>query len=274
MAQKLLTVNPAKVTTPKGVYPRRRMPVETDVQHLRGLNGNWHTKPVTANGGKVLVDGAHRLLAATLDGLTKVEVLDIGKATDDEILKMAIERNATHGKQLTMTEKQDMAVKLVGDMTAAKLCALLGVADRTMSRWLSAAKDERKINATAKARKLLDKGKSMTAIAKELGVARGTLQGWLKENPQEEEATTTSKPAKSSSSRSSKKTEPATTEIKASELLDETQALIATIGLGIVTECKAAVKGENPDGLHWTDVAVLVMKEVRNNFPAKASKAA
>ena len=275
MAQKILTVNPAKVAVPKGLYPRRRMPVETDVQHLRQLGEKWHTKVVTANGGKVLVDGAHRLLAATLDGAKTIEVLDIGKASDDEILRAAIERNATHGKQLSMTEKQDMAVKLVGDQTATELCNLLGVADRTMSRWLADAKDTRKINSVVKARKMLDKGKSMTAIAKELGVARGTLQGWLKEDPQEVAATTTKKPAKESQkSSTSRKTEPATTEIKASELLDETQALIATIGLGIVTECKAAVKCENPDGLHWTDMAALVMKEVRDNFPAKASKAA
>lgn len=278
MSQKILKANPAKIVIPKEIYPRRRQPVETDVQHLRGLNANWHTKVVTANGGKTLVDGAHRILAAQLDDIKTIEVIDIGKASSDEILRESIRRNATHGKQLTMAEKQDMAVRLVGDMTATDLCDLLGVADRTMSRWLADAKDERKVNAIAKARNLLDKGKSLTAVAKEVGVARGTLQGWLKADdadPKADEPVKTKAKGKSSTSTTTgPTTAPATEAIKPEELLDETIALIATVATGIVGECKAAVKGENPDGLHWTDFAQLVMKEIRAQFPKKSSKAA
>jgi transposase-like protein len=284
MGQKILKVNPAKVAIPTEVYPRRRQPAETDVQHLRGLNGNWHTKVVTANGGKTLVDGAHRLLAAQLDGITTIEVIDIGKATADVVLREACKRNATHGKQLTMAEKQDMSVKLVGDMTATQLCELLGVSDRTMSRWLADAKDERKANAIAKARKLLDKGKSMTAIAKQLGVARATLQGWLKADDEKPADPTPSsiKGSKTASGGNASSTskpsggcsqQPEIETIDRKALLKETTQLIDTVALGIVTECKAAVKGENPDGLHWSDFAKLVMEEVVRNMP-KAAKAA
>jgi len=281
MGNKIINVKPESVTVPKGVYPRRRQPVETDVQHLRGLNGNWHTKVVTANGGKILVDGAHRLLAAQLDGITSIEVIDIGKASEDTVLKEAIKRNATHGKQLTMAEKQDMAVKLVGDMTAVNLCQLLGVSDRTMSRWLADAKDDRKINSIAKARKLLDKGKSMTAIAKELGVARGTLQGWLKaddENPTEAStpsSTGGSKPSpKASSAKSGGTQQPETETIARGELLKETRDLIDMTATGIVGECKSAVKGDNPDGLHWADFARLVTEAIEKQYPKTARKAA
>jgi transposase-like protein len=280
MAQKILNVNPAKVEVPKAVYPRRRMPAETDVQHLRGLNGEWHTKVVTANKGKTLVDGAHRLLAAQLDGLETIEVLDIGKATDDDILRQACERNSTHGKQLTMAEKQDMATKLVGDMTAAKLCALLGVSDRTMSRWLADAKDIRKVNAIAKARQLLDKGLSMTKVAKQLGVSRSTLQGWLKaddEKPADPPPASTSKgsttPSPGGSKSGSKGTQqPEVATIPREQLLEETLAEIDGVALSFITNCKDAVKGENPDGLHWSDFAKAAMEEVVRNFPKAAKR--
>jgi transposase-like protein len=280
MAQKILNVNPAKVEVPKAVYPRRRMPAETDVQHLRGLNGNWHTKVVTANKGKTLVDGAHRLLAAQLDGLETIEVLDIGKATDDDILRQACERNSTHGKQLTMAEKQDMATKLVGDMTAAKLCALLGVSDRTMSRWLADAKDIRKVNAIAKARQLLDKGLSMTKVAKQLGVSRSTLQGWLKadeEAPAEDPTPSEAGTSKPSSGTTKPRTKPSSSHpevetIAREQLLEETLAEIDGVALSFITNCKDAVKGENPDGLHWSDFAKAAMEEVVRNFPKAAKR--
>jgi transposase-like protein len=280
MGHKIINVKPESITVPKGVYPRRRPPVETDVQHLRGLNADWHNKVVTANGGKILVDGAHRILAAQLDGIKSIEVLDLGKCTEDEVLREAISRNSTHGKQLTMAEKQDMAAKLVGDMTAGALCALLGVSDRTMSRWLADAKDTFKVNAIAKARKLLEEGESMTAVAKEIGVARGTLQGWLKadsENPTEPPSTgSKSSGSKGTQTRGSSggSQQPETEMISRSDLLKETRDLIDMTATGIVGECKAAVKGENPDGLHWADFARLVTEAIEKQFPKSAKKAA
>lgn len=274
MGQKIINVKPESVTIPKEAYPRRSMPTETDVQHLRGLNGEWHTKVVTANGGKILVDGAHRVLAAQLDGLKAIEVLDIGKADPDTVLREACKRNSTHGKQLTLAEKQDMAVRLIGDMTPGQLTALLGVSDRTMSRWVADAKDERKTQAVAKAKKLLEKGKSLTAIAKQLGVARATLQGWLKADAEAPPAETGSKSKTSpkGSKPSSTTQQPEVDTIPREQLLEETLAEVDGVALSFITNCKDAVKGENPDGLHWSDFAKLAMEEVVRNFPKAAKR--
>lgn len=278
MGQKIINVKPESVAIPKEAYPRRSMPAETDVQHLRGLNGEWHTKVVTANGGKILVDGAHRVLAAQLDGLKTIEVLDIGKADPDTVLREACKRNSTHGKQLTLAEKQDMAVRLIGDMTPGQLTALLGVSDRTMSRWVADAKDERKTRAVAKAKKLLEKGKSLTAIAKQLGVARATLQGWLKadaEAPAEDPPAETGSKSKTSpkgSKPSSTTQQPEVDTIPREQLLEETLAEVDGVALSFITNCKDAVKGENPDGLHWSDFAKLAMEEVVRNFPKAAKR--
>lgn len=278
MGQKIINVKPESIAIPKEAYPRRSMPAETDVQHLRGLNGEWHTKVVTANGGKVLVDGAHRVLAAQLDGLKAIEVLDIGKADPDTVLREACKRNSTHGKQLTLAEKQDMAVRLIGDMTPGQLTALLGVSDRTMSRWVADAKDERKTQTVAKAKKLLEKGKSLTAIAKQLGVARATLQGWLKadaEAPAEDPPAETGSKSKTSpkgSKPSSTTQQPEVDTIPREQLLEETLAEVDGVALSFITNCKDAVKGENPDGLHWSDFAKLAMEEVVRNFPKAAKR--
>lgn len=276
MTNKMLTVNPAKVEIT--IYPRRRRPEEKDVEHLRGVEP--HHKIVTANGGKVLVDGAHRILAAQLDGKKAVEVLDLGNITEEEVLRQAVERNSVHGKQLTMAEKQDMAVKFAGAFNVGTLCDMMGVAERTMSRWLAEAKASNRAQIVATALKLIDKGKSVTAIAKQLGVARGTLQGWLKaeaNEPKEEDATgakSNGKPstgtAKTGSSPSSSKTEPATDDLPVTraDLMKETKELIAVLGNAFVGDCKSALKAtDNPDGLHWVDLAKFVLEEVQGKFP-------
>jgi transposase-like protein len=283
MSQKIINVNPAKIQTP--VYPRRRFPEEKDVQHLVGLGGRWHTRIVTANKGKVLVDGAHRIVAARIDGITSIEAIDLGTLTDDEILAEAVARNSTHGKQLSLAEKQDMAIALVGSHSPSELCTLLGVASRSMSRWLSDAKESRKDIVIAKARKLIEKGKSMTAVAKQLGVARGTLQGWIKADheapdaPSEEDTLPPSAAGKRSAagtksgSKQSEAVEPASDEFPVTyeELSDETKDAIAMVATGIAGEAKSILREtNNPDGLHWTDFVKFVIKEVRGNFPKSA----
>jgi transposase-like protein len=293
MTQKIININPAKVEIT--VYPRRRRPEDKDVEHLRGLGGTWHTRVVTANKGKVLVDGAHRIVAAIADGINSIEAIDLGTLTDDEILAEAVARNSTHGKQLTLAEKQDMAIALVGSHTPSELTTLLGVASRSMSRWLSDAKDIRKASIVSKAVRLLARGKSMTAVAKELGVARGTLQGWIKQDEEiddiEEKQDPTSagpesRPSSSTQAETSDSGKSAATTAKVSgavepandefpvtyeELSDETKDAIAMMATGIAGEAKAILREtDNPDGLHWTDLVKFVIKEVRGNFPKSA----
>lgn len=186
MAKKTMKVDPKKIVVLEGTYPRSRNPLEIEddaaaekaVAHLRGAD---FPLIVTANGGTNLVDGAHRLTSLILDGAKEIEVQDLGTLNADRVLKEAIKRNATHGKQLSLTEKARLARRLEGTMKQAEMAKVFAVSTRTISRWVDEVKEARRISKTKKALKLIEKGMSVNAAAKEIEESRSTLTGWLKQ---------------------------------------------------------------------------------------------
>ena len=175
-----LKVNPKKILILEGTYPRSKPPSEeVHVAHLRGVK---FPPIVTANGGTNIVDGAHRRLALILDKVKEVTVEDLGTMNADQILREAITRNATHGKQLSLVEKARLAKRLEGTMPQKRMAKMFAVSERTISRWVDEVKEARRISLTKKAIKLTtSKGLSVNATAKELQVSPSTLQGWLKQ---------------------------------------------------------------------------------------------
>ena len=199
-------IDPNSIIIEPGTYPRSKEPDEKAVQHLIGVA----TPPiVTANGGVSLVDGAHRRLAAIINGETTVKVEDLGPMTPEAILLEAIQRNATHGKQLTPGEKQKLAKTLLGTTKQKDIATLFAVSERTVTRWVEEVKDLAKVRATTAMIKELEKPEhdSVNAIAKRIGekynVAPNTLKGWVKaadgEPPAPKPKKKDSKPAKAGS---------------------------------------------------------------------------
>lgn len=243
---KSLKVNPAEITIPAN-YPRSRQPEEKDVQHLIEVAA---PPIVTACKGTVLVDGAHRRLAAILEGKSTVEVEDLGNLDEQTILIESVRRNATHGKQLTPAEKQRSATALFTTMKVKELAEMLGVSERTVSRWIGEAKDAEKAKAKATAEKLIKKGVSVAGAAREVGVSRSTLQGWLNEEPKAEKPKAEPKPK-------AKKDEG----FDANSLgqSDEVRAAVDIMVNSIVSDSKAALEESNPEGLHLYDFLQLVI---------------
>lgn len=173
-----MKVNPKKIITLEGTYPRSKEPTEeAQVAHLMGVN---FPNITTANKGTNLVDGAHRRLACILSGVKEITVEDLGTMNADQILRESIVRNSTHGKQLSLTEKCRLAKRLEGSMKQKEMARVFAVSERTVNRWVEEVKETRRISQTKRALKLIDKGSSVNATAKELKVSTSTLQGWLK----------------------------------------------------------------------------------------------
>ena len=189
-----------EVEVPEGLYPRASRPGEKDVEHLRGcaeafppivvaqlLEAPDPAQPdlFELTGATIVVDGVHRLTAAALDGVAELPYEDLGQMTGPEILAEAIKRNATHGKQLSMRDKERLANLYAADgYKVGDIVKLLAVGERTVSRWVAETKEAEKLKAWKKAEKLIAKGASISAAAKEVGVPRTTLKGWT-ENPPE-----------------------------------------------------------------------------------------
>lgn len=267
---KNMKVNPSNIVILPGTYPRTRSPFDLEegpaekaVAHLRG--GIDFPAIVTANGGKHLVDGAHRTLALILDGVNEVTVQDLGDLTEDQILREAIERNATHGKQLSLAEKAKLARRMEGDMKQKDMAKLFAVSERTVSRWIDEVKEARRIATTKKAIKLVEGGMSINAAAKELGVSRSTLDGWLKQADGDEAFT---KPKKAKAKKAKKAQAKAEAEEKATatpdvEASSELTDAIDEIVLVAYNAIKAAAKKFNAS---TDDVGFEVIKLINERL--------
>lgn len=263
------------IEVPEGLYPRASMPTEKDVEHLIGVNyppiviaelveSQDPARPevMTETGRIVLVDGAHRLTAAQLEGTGKVMAESLGELTAEEVLREAITRNATHGKQLSMKDKEKLAKAYAAQSWKPKdIVALLAVGERTVGRWIADVAEETKLKQWAKAEKLLAKGASQSSVAKELGVPRSTLAGWQKNPPEAKERAPKAEPI-----------QPVEHDVDgATKILGAGR--IRSIAEAIVEFAKDSSKelsnsvADGEDYPHWTELCEAAIKAIRASYP-------
>jgi transposase len=265
------TVAISDIQVPKELYPRASMPQEKDVQHLIGVDFpaitiaeviNPTTEDLAAATALFLVDGAHRMLANELQGQAEItaEVLELSYG---EVLSEAIQRNATHGKQLSMRDKEKVATGLIADgWKIADLVGLLSVGERTVSRWVADAKEAKKLKDYAGIQRNIKKGMSVAGAAREVGVARSTAQGWI-DNPPE------AKP-KAPKQESFDEPEPLDTKQARKSLgqerIDAVVEMIVEFAKDSAKEIEAAAD-DGADFPHWTEVAEAAIEDIRKSYP-------
>ena len=109
--------------------------------------------PIELNQHNELIDGFHRWKAHQMAGLETVPVRITETESEAAFLRLACERNAQHGYQLTTADKQTMARRMysaAGDIEQKKLKEdlpnILSVTPRTIQSWVSQIdKDARRI---------------------------------------------------------------------------------------------------------------------------------
>lgn len=116
--------------------------------------------PIEVNQNNELIDGWHRWTAHKKAGAAEIQVTVTKTKSDGELLELAIQRNATHGLQLSQSDKRDMARRIYHatpdrerDEKKKQLAAILSVSDRTVRDWLSRIDKDSK---EARDRKIFD----------------------------------------------------------------------------------------------------------------------
>lgn len=123
------------------LYPRIETSATTVQKYAEDLDV---LPPVEVNQHNELIDGWHRWTAHKKNGVETIRVIVTETESDAELLELAIERNATHGLQLSQADKRDMARKIYGmtperdrDEKKKQLAKILSVSERTVREWLS-----------------------------------------------------------------------------------------------------------------------------------------
>lgn len=131
----------AEIIFRQDLYPR----IDTDPVAVQQYADSIELlPPIEINQHNEIIDGWHRWTAHKKQGLEEIHVAVTATKGDSELLELAIERNATHGLQLSKDDKQSMATKIYAatpdkerDAKKKHLCSILSVPDRTLRSWLS-----------------------------------------------------------------------------------------------------------------------------------------
>jgi len=129
-----------KVIFREDLYPRIETSAITVQKYANDLDV---LPPIEVNQNNELIDGWHRWMAHKKAKAETIRVTVTKTKSDGELLELAIERNATHGLQLSQEDKRDMARRIYAatperdrDATKQRLVKILSVTERTVRDWL------------------------------------------------------------------------------------------------------------------------------------------
>jgi hypothetical protein len=123
------------------LYPRIETSATTVQKYAEDLSV---LPPIEINQRNELIDGWHRWTAHKKNGVETIQATITPTKSDAELLELAIERNASHGLQLSQADKRDMARRIYAgtadrdrDEAKKRLAKVLSVSERTVRDWLS-----------------------------------------------------------------------------------------------------------------------------------------
>jgi len=127
-----------------------------------------------------VVDGVHRIEASKRIGKEYIEGEPLNIKDELHYRMEAIKHNLKHGLALRPEERKLCAQQLyLAGVDSTEIQRLFGVSDRTIRRWLTDIKRDKKEELIEKAKKLREQGYSIREIAEELGQPRQTICRWL-----------------------------------------------------------------------------------------------
>lgn len=97
--------------------------------------------PIEVNQANILIDGYHRWKAHETVGLEEVPCVVIQTASEQELLMLAVRKNATAGQQLTQAEKKKYAIQWWNVLPEKEIIQTLSISERTFRDF---TKDKRK----------------------------------------------------------------------------------------------------------------------------------
>lgn len=135
------TLPVAEVTFDKTVYPRIQVIASLVQQYAQDLD---FLPPVEVDQNHRLIDGVHRWMAHQKANRETIDVIITEVRNDHHFLELAVDRNASHGQQLSQEDKKQMALQMYSRVPVAerkefkvKLQRLFCTHKNTINNWVS-----------------------------------------------------------------------------------------------------------------------------------------
>lgn len=166
------------------LYPRIETSAATVQKYAEDLSV---LPPIEVNQHNELIDGWHRWTAHKKREAKTILAVITETKSDAELLELAIERNATHGLQLSNADKKQMAVRIYNAITDRKermavkdrLVKILSVSEDVLKTWLSRSEKDMKAAAKRDAFNLWLACQTQDEIAENVGWPVGSIARWM-----------------------------------------------------------------------------------------------
>jgi hypothetical protein len=163
----------------KDLYPRLETNAMTVQKYAEDLSV---LPPIEVNQHNELIDGWHRWTAHKKADAKTILTIATETASDADLLELAIERNATHGLQLSQEDKRDMAKRIYESTPERqrsekkkRLELILSVSERTIREWLARTDKDSKEKRNKRIFDLWLACHTQEEIAEEVGVTKETV---------------------------------------------------------------------------------------------------
>ncbi len=154
------------------LYPRTAKDTKTIQQYAENLEV---LPPIEINQNNILIDGAHRLSAYKQCKKDEIPCIITQTDTEEDLYLLALQRNAAHGLQLSMDDKQKVAIKLCGSLDDNIIIKSLSISDRTYRNWTKNKREQLEKDRDAKVIDLWLQCWTQEKIAKQFELSEGTV---------------------------------------------------------------------------------------------------
>ena len=141
----MTTISVSDVVFRQDLYPR----IDHDPALVQRYQENLDVlPPIEVNQHNILIDGWHRWTAYKQAKASEIEVTVTETASEVELLRLAVVRNAAHGKQMSSADKKEYALRIYGMTTSwsgddeTRIAKDLSASSSSIRGWLARAKKD------------------------------------------------------------------------------------------------------------------------------------
>jgi len=163
------TIKVSDVIWRQDLYPRTK----PDAAKIQVYSENVEMlPPIEVNQHNILIDGYHRWRAYQTAKIEDIPAIITETGSEEELLKLAITRNATHGLQLSDDEKRTYALRWWDVLPDEEICAVLSISASTFARWTKSKREQKEEQIKREIIERWMRCESQAAIAEAVGVSR------------------------------------------------------------------------------------------------------
>ncbi|NDD85688.1 hypothetical protein EBZ38_15610 [bacterium] len=122
------TINVKDIVFREDLYPRLKPNPSKIHEYSQNIDV---LPPIEVNQNNILIDGYHRWKAHETIGIEEVPCVIIQTVSEQELLMLAVRKNATAGQQLTQSEKKKYAIQWWNVLPEKEIIQTLSISERT-----------------------------------------------------------------------------------------------------------------------------------------------